>query len=51
MHQFQIKLSQISVRRGVCQLRLDFLTFELPRPDNTGRCTAQVTFDVLVHRL
>ena len=32
----------------MCQLRLDFLTFELPRPDNTGRCTAQVTFHIQV---
>jgi hypothetical protein len=32
---------KISVRRGVCQLRLDFLTFELPNPDASGRCTPQ----------
>ncbi|XP_023334588.1 uncharacterized protein LOC111706064 isoform X2 [Eurytemora carolleeae] len=38
---------KISVRRGVCQLRLDFLTFELPRPDNTGRCTAQNSMAIM----
>jgi len=32
---------KISVRKKVCQVRVDFLEFELPAPNQKGRCDAQ----------